>query len=147
MSTRKLVATTLIASLMCSSLAMAAPPQAHGAKGNKHTKVRIVPVPKGSPRHHLDSKAVKVLVGGVTLWIIGSSYYKWQQERKVYVPVTVIPDNRVTTTTTVNGPYYSRVPAGSNAVLINGTQYFTHNGEFYLPVQRNGEVVYVKVQL
>lgn len=143
MSTRKLIASVIIASLMSSSLAMAAPPSGPGPKGHRHAPPRITPVHKGIPRHHLSPRATKVLIGGVALWMIGSSYYKWQQERKVYVPVTVTPANPVT----LNGPYYDRVPAGSNAVLINGTQYFSHNGEFYLPVNRNGKTVYVKVQL
>jgi len=154
MSKQKLIAATIIASLITSSVALAAPPpvpaaKAHGTHGKqlRHTP-RIAPVPKAAPRHRLPSNAAKVLIGGVTLWMIGSSYYQWKNNQKAYVPVTVTPSYPATTTTTsINGPYYERVPDGSNAVLINGTQYFNHNGEFYLPVNRNGTIVYVKVQL
>lgn len=84
--------------------------------------------------------------GGLTLWMIGSTYYQWHQDQKVYVPVEVDP-SQVSRPGIDSGPYYERVPNGSDAVLINGTQYFTYKDEFFLPVQRDGRALYVKVQL
>lgn len=143
---RKLIAATLMASLLTSSLAIAAP-----GPGPGHIAPFIKPIPKAAPLHRLGPGALEVLVGGVTLWMIGSTYYQWKEDQRVYVPVTVTPANTLTTTTTTTttidaGPYYDRLPDGANAVIINGTQYFNHNGEFYLPVQHNGKVAYIKVQ-
>ncbi len=136
MQSRKIITFALIGSLLASPLALAGPPNGPGPDHHSGP----------GPRHHLGSDAVEVLIGGLTLWMVGSTYYQWQQDQKVYVPVEV-DTSRAARPGIDSGPYYERVPNGSDAVLINGTQYFTYKGEFYLPVQRDGRVVYVKVQL
>ena len=150
MQHQKLLTVTLVAGLLTSSLAMAAPPpgpdlkepRAHGKEA--HHSQRITPVPRAAPRHRLAPGTVKVRIGGTTLWVTGSTYYRWQPKHNRYIPVAGHPTIR--TTTIINGPYYNRLPAGASAVIIQGTRYFNHRGKFYLPVERHGRTAYIRVR-
>jgi len=153
MQHNKLFTATIVASLFACSVAMAAPPSGLGPKehkphqGDLRHQSRGTPAPRGAPRHRLPPNAVKVRIDGATLWVSGSTYYRRQPKQNLFIPVAVTPAQpKIRTTTTLNGPYYDQLPAGSHAVIIKGSRYFSHRGMFYRPVHHNGRIAYIRVR-
>lgn len=94
--------------------------------------------------HHYRNGAILTMaVGGAALWAATHS----APSRTVIKQETIYLPSNSSSSTVSSGVYYTDLPNGSDAVLINGTQYFTHNGKFYLPIERNGRIVYQEVFL
>ena len=162
MMKRNWIAISLIASLLASPVAMAdpdwgAPPgqmkkwshndYRHHDQGYRH-HYRITKMHNYKHRRNLGDDAVKVLIAGTALWMIGQTYYQWQENQREYVPVRVerTGSNDTIYRSPASGPYYEQLPTGARAVNIGGTQYFTAHGDFYLPVERHGRQLYVEAQ-
>ena len=47
----------------------------------------------------------------------------------------------------LSGHFYSQLPNEAQTVKINGIQYFTYNGQFFLPQAVNGKIRYLVVEL
>ena len=121
----------------------------------------VVSAPLGASVLTLPASAVQVHIGGFTYYQYGSSYYQWQPRVNRYVvvpaPIAAAP---VATTVASAGPIpgatqpaYSPgqvvdvLPAGYTAEVVNGVQYYRYGGHYFMPTQRDGQEVYVVVQI
>ena len=104
----------------------------------------VVEKPPGSLRH-LPNGAVVVKRGGHDYFRHGGVLYRWVPAVREYQVVEVIK-------TSVPARYQlgsvlDTLPNGAYAQLVNGVQYFTLNGQFFMPSEVNGQSVYVVVDI
>lgn len=103
-----------------------------------------VVVDKAPGLRHLPKGAVLVKRGGKDYFRHGDIVYRWVPEVREYQVVELA----------VSGPaIYQRgsvlesLPDGAYAKKVNGVQYFTLNGQFFMPSKVNGKAVYVVVDI
>lgn len=111
-----LLATLVTAATLSTATVMAAPPDFAGPpghakhQGNPHEQqynherydhqdrshYKIHEIRRGDSgyveRHDMASDAIKVMVAGTALWMVGETYYRWLDSRQAYVPVMVSPE-------------------------------------------------------
>ncbi|RTE67398.1 hypothetical protein EH243_00130 [Amphritea opalescens] len=108
----------------------------------------VVEPPKGSYYKRLPADAVVVTRHGRDYFRYHGAYYRWVPERKIYViePSIAEPETEQVSHYAA-GSVLTTLPNGSNAISINGVQYFRHAGNYFLPSERNGKQVYVVVDI
>lgn len=107
----------------------------------------VVSAPAGRRIKHLPDGAVVVTQGGVRYYRHAGVHYKWLAAEHVYEVVKleapeIKPAKKYTT-----GQVLKHLPDGADTILINGVQYFRFNGQYFMPTERNGDRVFVVVQL
>ncbi|MDO6564511.1 DUF6515 family protein [Amphritea sp. 1_MG-2023] len=108
----------------------------------------VVEPPEGAYYERLPPGAVPIRHQGREYYRYHGTYYRWVPERKIYVvePTVVEPETEQVSHYAA-GSVLTTLPNGSNAILINGVQYFRHAGNYFLPTERSGKQVYVVVDI
>ena len=93
-----------------------------------------------------DSYRKQVVIDGETYYVAEGVYYYKSGDDYIVVdePKVSAPRRH---TTYVSGQFYSDLPSQAKPVKINGIQYFTYEGLFFLPQPVNGSVRYLVVEL
>jgi len=107
----------------------------------------VVSAPVGQRIKHLPDGAVVVTHGGVRYYHHAGIHYKWHPAERVYEVVKLETPDLKPAKTYPTGHVLKHLPDGANAILVNGVQYFRFNGQYFMPTERNGDRVFVVVQL
>lgn len=121
----------------------------------------VVSAPLGAAVLSLPASAVQVQIGGFTYYQYGSAYYQWQPQVNRYVvvpapagavvasaaPVAPGPVPGATQSSYAPGQVVDVLPVGYTAEVVNGVQYYRYGGHYFMPTQRDGQEVYVVVQI
>ena len=127
----------------------------HGATYRYHDGVyyrkmegafHVVRPPPGIRVHTLPPKPDVIVIDGETYYVAEGVYYYKSGDDYIVVdePKVSAPRRH---TTYVSGQFYSDLPSQAKPVKINGIQYFTYEGLFFLPQPVNGSVRYLVVEL
>ena len=111
-------------------------------QGNNYV---VVKAPTGVKVRFLPNGAKVVKRNGKTFYVHGDVYYRWLPGKQRYevVKLSTKPAAKVYKL----GQVVTVLPNGANSVRINGIQYFSFNGHYFMPSQREGKSVYVVVDV
>ncbi|UHQ54315.1 DUF6515 family protein [Microbulbifer sp. YPW16] len=133
----------------------------------------VVSAPLGASVVSLPGSAVRVEIGGAIFYQYADAFYQWHPARRVYVvvpppaganiaapaplapPVPPVPAAPIKGgsgpvkggTGYAPGEVLDSLPTGYTAEIINGVQYYRYGDQYFMPTQRDGQEVYVVVQL
>ncbi len=106
-----------------------------------------VKAPVGATVHYLPDGAVRVVHKGHSYFRHAGVYYRWLPKQKRYEIVTIGNPVEVPTSALALGTVLTKLPDGAYATSINGVQYFSYRGQYLLPTLKEGQQVYVAVDV
>ncbi|NDV91338.1 hypothetical protein GTH32_09120 [Alteromonas sp. 345S023] len=122
----------------------------HYHKGVYYRKIdgrfHVVKPPLGITVAALGPHPDTIIINGDTYYVEQGVYYYRSGGQYIVVDEPKIPSGK-RNTKYVSGQFYTDLPSRAQPVNINGIQYFTFDGVFFLPQPVNGKVRYLVVEL
>lgn len=106
----------------------------------------VVKPPLGIAVTQLGAHSDTIIIDGETYYVVQGVYYYRSGDKYIVVDEPKIRGGKHNTRY-VSGQFYTDLPSQAQPVKINGIQYFTFDGVFFLPQPVNGKVRYLVVEL
>ena len=103
--------------------------------------------PPGAKVRQLPNGAVVGVKGGKKYFHHSGIYYRWKPSSRHYEVVEIVDRSKVAKPVYGLGSVLQSLPEGASATTVNGIQYFELQGQYFMPSERNGDSVYVVVDI